>query len=100
MAADVLLGGEQRLVGGVALRRQRQVNRRLREVDPALGQPDAVDGRRCSRRDGERLRGGVADVLGGEDHHPAGDEARILAAGEHRGEVIDRCVDVGVRGSP
>ena len=44
--------------------------------------------------DDERARIGVADVLGGEDHHPAGDEARVLAAFEHRGEVVDGRVGI------
>ena len=43
---------------------------------------------RCRDGDEECSRIGVADVLGGEDDHPPGDEARILAALEHRGEVV------------
>ena len=47
---------------------------------------------RLRGRDGdeERLRVGVADVLGGEHDHAPGDEARVLAALEHRREVVDR----------
>ena len=55
----------------------------------------------------ERLRGGdgdeqgprvgVADVLRGEDHHAPGDEARVLAALEHRREVVDGRVRVAPR---
>ena len=40
-------------------------------------------------RDDERVRVGVAHVLGGEDDHASRDEARILARLEHRGEVVD-----------
>ena len=59
-----------------------------------LGQADVLD--RLRRRDGDeqRLRVGVADVLGGEHDHPARDEARVLAAFEHRGEVVDRRLHV------
>ena len=44
--------------------------------------------------DDERLRIGVADVLARRDHDPAREEARILAALEHRGEVVDGGVRV------
>ena len=52
---------------------------------------------RVRGRDGDeqRARVGVADVLGGEDHHSPGEEARILAGFEHRGQVVER--GVGVR---
>ena len=52
---------------------------------------------RLCRGDGddERLRVGQADVLRGEDDHPAGDEPGVLAALEHRGEVVDGAVGVG-----
>ena len=43
----------------------------------------------------QRPRIGVADVLGGEDHHPAHDEARILAALEHHREVVQRGIWIG-----
>ena len=51
---------------------------------------------RVRGRDGDqqRLRVGVADVLGGEDDHPPGDEPRVLAALEHRREVVERRVGV------
>ncbi len=44
--------------------------------------------------DGQRARVGVADVLGREDDHAPGDEARILAALEHRRQVVDGRVGV------
>ena len=53
-----------------------------------------LDRMRRRDRDEERTRVGVADVLGGEDDHAAGDEARILASREHRGQVVDRGVRV------
>ena len=45
-------------------------------------------------RDEQRLRVGVADVLGGEHDHPPRDEARVLAALEHHREVVDRRLHV------
>ena len=53
-----------------------------------------LDGVRGRDGDDERLRVGVADVLGREDDHPPRDEPRVLAAFEHRGEVVDRRLDV------
>ena len=46
----------------------------------------------------ERARVGVADVLAGEDHHPPREEAGVLAALEHRGEVEQRRVGVRAAG--
>ena len=43
----------------------------------------------------QRLRVGVADVLGGEDDHAPDDEAGVLATLEHHGQVVQR--GVGVR---
>ena len=62
--------------------------RRLRQADELHG-PGHGD------RDLDRLRVGVADVLGGEHDHPPGDELRILAARDHHGQAVDR--GVGVR---
>ena len=46
-------------------------------------------------RDHQRLRIGEADVLGGRDHEPAGDEARVLPRLDHARQVVQRGVDVG-----
>ena len=62
------------------------MRRGLREVEGALGQSDAVDRGAGRRRDRQRERVGVADVLGGEDHHSPGDEARVLARPHHHRE--------------
>ena len=43
----------------------------------------------------QRGRVGQADVLAGQDHQPAGDEARVLAGLDHPGQVVQRRVDVG-----
>ena len=52
--------------------------------------------RRPRRRGGHRESAGVgvADVLGGEDHHAPDDEARVLAALEHDRQVVQRGVRV------
>ena len=92
--ADVGGRGVERGVGGVRLRRPREVDGRLREVQPRLGQADVLDRLRRGDRDEQSLRIGVADVLGGEHDHPPGDEARVLAALEHHREVVDRGLDV------
>ena len=89
MLLHVRLGIAERGDDRVRLRRAREVDRRLGEVELHLRETDVLDGVRRGDRDEERTRVSVADVLGGEDDHPAGDEARILAAREHRGEVVD-----------
>ena len=53
-------------VDGVALRRRRQVDDRLRERGVALGHAHEVHGLLRRDRDRQRLRIGVADVLGRE----------------------------------
>ena len=42
----------------------------------------------------KRLRIGVADVLGREDHHAARDEQRVLAGLEHAHQPVDRGVGI------
>ena len=49
--------------------------------------------RRCDR-DLERPRIGVADVLGRADDQPPGDEPRILAGRDHRGQPVQRRVRI------
>ena len=83
----------------VRLRRPREVDRRLGEVELRLRQPDVLDGMRRGDGHEQRARVGVADVLGGEDDHAARDEARVLAAFEHRGQVVDGRIGVGRRAS-
>ena len=92
--ANVALGRRQRAPGGVGLRRERQVDRRLGERVARLRQADVLDRLRGGGRERQRRRVGVADVLGGEDHHPPHDEARVLAALEHHRQVVQRRVRV------
>ena len=95
MLADVLPCRRERRQHGVRLRREREVDGGLGEVQLRLRQADVLDGARSRHRHDEGVRIGEADVLGGEDHHAAGDEARILAGLEHRGEVVDRRIGIG-----
>ena len=83
-----------REVRGVRLRRAREVDGRLRQVEASLRQADVLDGMRRRDGDDECLRVGVADVLGREDDHAARDEPRVFASFEHRGEVVDGGLDV------
>jgi hypothetical protein len=92
-SADVRRAG-QRTVTAFD-RRQREVDGGLSEVELSLGQSDVLDGVRRSDRDDECIRIGIADVLGGEDHQPAGHEARVFARLEHRREVVDGGVRIG-----
>ena len=72
-----------------------QVHRRLGEVDPALRQAHELDRPRGRDRHLQRLRVGVADVLGGEHDHPPGDELGILAGRDHHRHVVQGGVGVG-----
>ena len=93
--ADVGPRGTERLAGRVGLRREREIDRRLGERERRLGQADVLDGVRGRDRDLQRLRVRIPDVLGRQDHHPPCDEARVLAALEHRRQVVER--GVGIR---
>ena len=66
-----------------------EVDRRLCQVEAGLGQADVLERGGCGDGDDQSLWIGVADVLGGEDHHPPGDEAGIFATLEHGRQVVD-----------
>ena len=91
----VLRRAFQRYVARVRLRCAREVDRRLREVQARLRQPDVLDGLGGGDCDQQRARIRVADVLGREHDHSPRDEARVFAALEHRGEVVDARVGIG-----
>ena len=99
MLAHPLAGAADRLVGGIRLRRERQVDGRLGQVERRLGQPDVLDGVGGRHRHLKRPRIGVADVLAREDDHAACDEARVLASLEHPRQVEERGVRVRTRAS-
>jgi hypothetical protein len=67
----------------------------LGQVELHLGHADVLDGVRRRGRHGQRRRVGHADVLAGEDDHPAGDEPGVLAGHQHPGQPVQRRVDVG-----
>ena len=61
---------------------------RLGQVELRLGQPDVLDRVSGGVGDEQRHRVGHPDVLGGEDHQAAGDEAGVLPRLEHAGEPV------------
>ena len=89
-------GLEIRLVHGVALRGRRQIGHRLGQRRVALRHADEVARLLRGDGDGQRLRVGVADVLGGEPHQPPRDVERVLAGLEHAREPVHRGVGVAV----
>ena len=93
-ALHVLRGREHRRVGRVRLRARGEVRRRLCQRDAALRQADEVDGVLRRDRDLQRLRVGVADVLGGEDHHATRDEERVFAGLEHAHQPVEGGVGI------
>ena len=97
MLAHVLARLPDRDGGRVRLRRPSQIERGLREVQLRLRQTDVLERMSGSDCDDQRLRVGVADVLGGEDHHPARDEPWVFPRLQHHGEVVHRRVRVAPR---
>ena len=87
----VAVGGD----GGVGLGGEREVDGGLAHGEHAFREPHELDGLQGGDRHLERLGVGIADVLGGEDHHPAQDEAGVLASLEHADHVVDGGVGVG-----
>ena len=80
-------------ISTVALRRGRQVRRRLRQDNARLGHADHMHALHRRGRDQHRRRVGVADVLARGDHQAARQEHRVLAGIEHaRQDGVDRAV--------
>ena len=79
-------------VGGVALRRRRQIHRRLRQRNPPLRQPDKM--RRLLRRHRHRQRPRIRqpDVLRRQYHQPPRYEQRILPRLQHPRQPVQRPV--------
>ena len=90
----VRLGGADRLDHRVRLGREGDVDHRLGEVDPRLGQADELDRLRGRDRRLQRGRVGHPDVLAGVHDQPPGDEPGVLARLEHPGQVVQRRVGV------
>ncbi len=85
----------QRGDDAVALRRQAEVDHRVREVDRRLGQPDILHRAGGGLGDEDRLRIGETDVLAREDDHPARDVPRIFAGLQHPREPVEPGVGIG-----
>ena len=96
LLADVVGDLVPRGVDGVGLGRERQIARGLRQRELALGRAEEVVGLLGVEREAERVRIGVAHVLGGEAHEAARDVERILAGLEHPPEPVERAVGIGV----
>ena len=67
----------------------------VREVELSFGQTDEFDGTRGRIGHHQRERIGHADVLAGEDHETAGDEAGVLAGLEHAGQPVQAGIGIG-----
>ena len=91
----VLLRSSERRDHAVGFRRAGQVDRRLREVELGLGQPDVLDRLRGRHRDHQRARIRQPDVLARVHDHPPGDEPGVLARLEHPGQPEERRVGIG-----
>ena len=88
-------GRAERRDDAVALRREREMDHRVREVDRDFRQPDVLDGPGGRVGNEEGLRIGEADVLTREDDEPARDEPRILTRFEHPREPVQARVGIG-----
>ena len=92
LALDGTVGG----VDAVALRRRGEVNDRLGQGQLPLRRAEKIVGFFGVQGQGQGLRVGQADVLGGETDHAPGDVERILARRQHPDEPVERGVDVAV----
>ena len=81
-------------VGRVALGRGGQVDRGFGQRDAGFGHADLVHRVEAGVGQQQGVGIGQADVFRGQDHQPAGDEARLFASGQHAGQVVDRCVGI------
>ena len=83
-------------IDGIALRRDRHVDRGLRQRGVPFRHAHEVHRVLCGDRDRQRLRIRVADVLRRESHQPARDVERILAGFEHARQPVDGGVGIAV----
>ncbi len=72
---------------------------RLRQGEAPLRQSDQLHGLGCGHGGLQGAGVGQPDVLAGEDHQSARDEAGVLPRLQHPGQVVQRGVDVATRGS-
>src|SRR6185369_927499 len=69
-----------------------EVADRLGQDDPPLGKSHQLEGLQRGNRQLQAARIGVADVLGGEDHHAAQDEDRVLPRLQEARQPVERGV--------
>ena len=69
----------------------------MRERIKAFGHSDEVHRLLRGNRHLDPLRIGKSDVLRGQDHQPARDKERVLAAVDHAREPIDRGIRIARR---
>ena len=93
--AHVGLGPPERHHHGVRLGRPGQVDHRLGQVQRRLGEAHVLDGPGRGLGHQQRLGIGQPDVLAGQDHHAAGQEAGVLPRLDHAGHPVE--AGVGVR---
>ena len=95
---DGQVRGRQRRVDGqhrgVALGGVGHVQDRLGQGNARLGPADLLGCAACGFRQQEGLGIGIAHVLGGAHQQAPGDEARVLAAADHPGQVVQRRVRI------
>ena len=84
----------ERVIGGVRFRRGREIDHELRHRQLALGRAEPVVGVPGGERLHQRLRVGEADILDRRAGQPAQDIDRVLAAGQHARQPIERRVGV------
>ena len=86
--AHVLDRGADPRDHGVRLRRQREVDDGLGEVETRFGHADELDGAGGGVGHEQRLRVGHADVLGGQDHEAARHETWVLPRFQHARQPV------------
>ena len=82
-------------VGGVRFRRRSEIDHRLGQRQLAFRGAEEIVGLLGGKRLGKRRGIGEADVLRGEAHQAAGDIKRVLAAGQHPRQPVERGVGIG-----
>ncbi len=84
----------ERGVGGVRFRRGGEIDHQLRDRQFALGRAEPVVGVPGGERLHQRLRVGEADILDRGAGQPAQDVDRVLAAGQHARQPIERRIGI------
>ena len=80
----------------VRFRRERQIHRRLRQRQVALGRPDEIERLLGGERHRQRAGLGQADIFAGHAHHAPREVERVFARFEHARQPIERRVGIGI----